>query len=70
MTRNVFRVVIGRNEMEAIMFAAKKMQKSGYVSQNVYDGVRKMDKSASAKHIAAMKKQIEKAKAERARENA
>lgn len=52
------------------MFAVKKMQKSGYVSQNVYDGVRKMDKSASAKHIAAMKKQIEKAKAERARENA
>ena len=57
--------------MEAIMFAAKKTpQKNGYVSKNVFDGVRTMDKVAAKKHVAAMKKQIEKAKAERAREHA
>ncbi|MBD3755987.1 MAG: hypothetical protein IE937_10180 [Gammaproteobacteria bacterium] len=53
------------------MFAVKKdPKKIGYISQNVFDGVRRMDKAAASKHVSEMKKQIQKAKADRARENA
>lgn len=61
----------GKDELEAIMFAVKKdPKKIGYISQNVFDGVRRMDKAAASKHVSEMKKQIQKAKADRARENA